>query len=127
MTYIKQSLGACKLENTSVISQGSNVNAFSTSIEAWFFYSQNKIPAIGPIAMTILSTTGDGDGNDLSTVRLSSRRVGSFMGHKCSNSQQTILPTIVVNNESSSYDFVAGDSGDTITAQNIDTFIISCR
>ena len=127
MTYLNTSIGACKLENSSTISSGANVSAFSLSSHAWFFYSNNTIPAIGSICFTITSSTGDGDGNDLSTIRLSSRRVGSFMGNKTSPFQQSIMSTVVSINTSISYDFVVVDTGDTITAQNVDTVIIPCR
>ena len=129
MTYLNTAIGACKLENASTVIAGSDINAFSSSIGSWFFYSQNKIPALGSVAITVLSTvTTDQDTVEpVSTIEISSRRVGSFMGYKLSNSQQTILPTLVVNNQSFKYNFLTLDSGDTILAQNIDTFIIPCR
>lgn len=128
MTYIPNSKSVVFLDNASTSTTlGSTIsNAFERSVGTASFGNNSQIHTTMTSAIHILaSATNDSDANHVLARIGTSSRIGSAISHK---SSIVMLPVTVMTTHQNSLSLTSNilDTGDIVTADNLNTFIISC-
>lgn len=128
MTYIPNSKSVVFLDNSLTSSTlGSTIsNAFERSIGSASFGNDSQIHTTMTSAVHILaSATNDSDANVVLARIGTSSRIGASISHKNS---VVMLPVTVLTSHQNTLSLTSSilDTGDVVTADNLNTFIISC-
>lgn len=135
MSYIPNPQACYFLDNsTSACTLGGNVtNAFQRSVNMPCFYSASKTHIASPSIVHILArATNDSDTSAvLASVGLTpsahsgNTRIGAALAHK---SSITMLPNTVITYQNQPMQLTSSilDTGDVVTADNLNVFVLSC-
>lgn len=128
MTYIPNSRSVVFLDNaTSSATLGSTIsNAFQRSVGASSFGNSSQMHTTMTSAIHILaSATNDSDTNHVLARIGTTGRIGASLSHKCSI---VMLPVTLMTSHQNTLSLNSAilDTGDLVTADNLNTFIISC-